>query len=52
MPDTLTGGIGHHGHVFQNRFKSLICEEEPYFLELVPKKQIDIKYNLGYTFIL
>ncbi len=27
----------HHrqGHLFQNRYKSIICEEEPYFLELV-----------------
>ena len=28
----------HHrraGHVFQNRFKSILCEEETYFLELV-----------------
>lgn len=24
-----------HGHVFQNRYKSIICEEEPYFLKLV-----------------
>ena len=24
-----------HGHLFQNRFKSIVCEEEPYFLELV-----------------
>ncbi len=24
-----------HGHLFQNRYKSIICEEEPYFLELV-----------------
>jgi REP element-mobilizing transposase RayT len=23
------------GHLFQNRYKSLICEEDPYFLELV-----------------
>jgi len=23
------------GHLFQNRFKSIVCEEEPYFLELV-----------------
>ena len=23
------------GHVFQNRYKSIVCEEEPYFLELV-----------------
>jgi putative transposase len=27
----------HHrsGHLFQNRYKSIICEEDPYFLELV-----------------
>ena len=24
-----------HGHLFQNRYKSIICEEEPYFMELV-----------------
>ena len=24
-----------HGHLFQNRYKSIICEEEPYFKELV-----------------
>ena len=24
-----------HGHLFQNRYKSIICEEEPYFLRLV-----------------
>jgi len=24
-----------HGHVFQNRFKSIVCEEEVYLLELV-----------------
>jgi len=24
-----------HGHVFQNRFKSILCQEEPYFVELV-----------------
>jgi len=24
-----------HGHLFQNRYKSIICEEEPYFLKLV-----------------
>jgi putative transposase len=23
-----------HGHLFQNRFKSIICEEDPYLLEL------------------
>jgi REP element-mobilizing transposase RayT len=24
-----------HGHLFQNRYKSIVCEEEPYLLELV-----------------
>jgi len=24
-----------HGHLFQNRYKSVLCEEEPYLLELV-----------------
>jgi REP element-mobilizing transposase RayT len=24
-----------HGHLYQNRYKSFLCEEEPYFLELV-----------------
>lgn len=24
-----------HGHLFQNRYKSAVCEEEPYLLELV-----------------
>lgn len=24
------------GHLLQNRYKSVVCEEEPYFLELVP----------------
>jgi REP element-mobilizing transposase RayT len=24
-----------HGHLFQNRYKSIVCEEEPYFLRLV-----------------
>jgi hypothetical protein len=24
-----------HGHLFQNRYKSVLCQEEPYFLELV-----------------
>ncbi len=23
------------GHLFQNRYKSLVCEEDPYFLELL-----------------
>ena len=24
-----------HGHLFQNRFESIICKEDPYFTELV-----------------
>jgi len=24
-----------HGHLFQNRYKSIVCEEDPYFMELV-----------------
>ncbi len=24
-----------HGYLFQNRFKSIVCQEEPYFMELV-----------------
>ena len=24
------------GHLFQNRYKSIVCEEDPYLLELVP----------------
>ena len=38
----LTGYVGYYnrrhrrwGHLFQNRFKSIVVEEEPYFLELV-----------------
>ena len=23
------------GHLFQNRYKAIICQEDPYFLELV-----------------
>jgi REP element-mobilizing transposase RayT len=26
---------GRHGHLFQNRYKSIVVEEDPYFLELV-----------------
>jgi len=26
---------GRHGHLFQNRYKSFLCEEDPYLLELV-----------------
>lgn len=24
-----------HGHLFQNRYKSILCQEDPYFIELV-----------------
>lgn len=32
-----TFNLRHHraGHLFQNRYKSIVCEEEPYLLELV-----------------
>ena len=26
---------GRYGHLFQNRYKSIVCEEDPYFRELV-----------------
>lgn len=26
---------GRSGHLFQNRYKSIVCEEDPYFMELV-----------------
>src|SRR5512142_1383876 len=26
---------GRTGHLFQNRYKSIVCEEDPYLLELV-----------------
>lgn len=42
MRRLLTGYAGtfnrrhrRHGHLFQNRYKSILCQEEPYFLELV-----------------
>jgi len=33
----VTFNLRHHrsGHLFQNRYKSIICEQEPYLLELV-----------------
>jgi putative transposase len=33
----VTFNLRHHraGHLFQNRYKSIVCEEEPYLLELV-----------------
>ena len=42
MERVLTGYAGdfnrrhsRHGHVFQNRYKSILCQDDPYFLELV-----------------
>ncbi len=42
MRSVLTGYAGafnrrnrRSGHLFQNRYKSIVCEEEPYFLELI-----------------
>ena len=26
---------GRHGHLFQNRYKSILCQEDPYLMELV-----------------
>jgi hypothetical protein len=41
MRALLTGYAGtfnrrhqRHGHLFQNRYKSIVVEEEPYFVEL------------------
>jgi hypothetical protein len=41
MRSLLTGYAGafnrrhkRNGHLFQNRYKSIICEEDPYLLEL------------------
>ena len=33
----VTFNLRHHrsGHLFQNRYKSIVCEDDPYFLELV-----------------
>jgi hypothetical protein len=28
-------GHGHSGHLFQNRYKSIVCEEDNYLLELI-----------------
>jgi REP element-mobilizing transposase RayT len=32
---TFNGRHRRNGHLFQNRYKSIVCEEEPYFLVLV-----------------
>jgi hypothetical protein len=32
---TFNHRYGRHGQLFQNRYKSILCEEEPYLLELV-----------------
>ncbi|MBW2663149.1 MAG: hypothetical protein JRD93_14445 [Deltaproteobacteria bacterium] len=36
-PKSLTFNIRHgrSGHLFQNRYKSVVCEEDPYLLELI-----------------
>jgi len=33
--DPLQSEIPEEGHLFQNRYKSIVCEEDPYLLELV-----------------
>ncbi len=32
---TFNGRHRRRGHLFQNRYKSVICEEDPYLLELI-----------------
>ncbi|MEJ2726813.1 MAG: transposase [Deltaproteobacteria bacterium] len=32
---TFNRRYGRHGHLFQNRYKSILCQEDPYLLELV-----------------
>lgn len=32
---TFNGRYHRHGHLFQNRYKSILCQEDPYLLELV-----------------
>lgn len=32
---TFNRKYNRHGHLFQNRYKSILCQEDPYFLELV-----------------
>ena len=32
---TFNHRYNRHGHLFQNRYKSILCQEEPYLLELV-----------------
>ncbi len=32
---TFNGRHKRRGHLFQNRYKSVICEEDPYLLELI-----------------
>ena len=32
---TFNGRYSRRGHLFQNRYKSVICEEDPYLLELI-----------------
>jgi REP element-mobilizing transposase RayT len=32
---TFNRRYNRHGHLFQNRYKSILCQEDPYFLELV-----------------
>jgi hypothetical protein len=35
MPCTLIADTARYGHLFQNRYKSILCQEDPYFQELV-----------------
>jgi putative transposase len=37
------------GHLFQNRYKSVLCQEEPYFLELVRYIHLNTDFRAGLT---
>ncbi len=36
-----------HGHLFQNRYKSILCQEDPYLLELVRYIHLILLRELG-----
>jgi hypothetical protein len=37
------------GHLFQNRYKSILCQEDPYLLELVPRAISDCVFRSKVT---
>jgi len=40
------------GHLFQNRYKSIVVEEEPYLLELVRYLHLNPLWNSGDTILI